>query len=184
MANVEGKRDRVVNRKGLLVTGILSLCIVFGAVQYAVPVYGSEDSLPAEATVTSPSAESYGASVAASSRVFLPQHAPGEPDGRGAWMLRRGWIDIELEDTVTGCTNISIWTVKRDWRSPSFKVYVSADGSTWTYIGGCKCTSTGYTRYDFSGIFGDVRYIKVRRNGSGRWSVMLLDAVRAKGGDA
>ena len=173
-----------MNRKVLTIVGVLLLCVVFTTVQYAAPVYGDEDSLPADVTVTSPSAESYGASVAASSRVFLPQHAPGEPDGRGAWMLRRGWIDIELGDMVTGCNDISIWAAKGGWGFPSFNVHVSTDGSTWTYIGSGKCTSGNYAHYDFSGDFGDVRYIKVKRNGSGRWSVMLLDAVWAKGGDA
>jgi len=149
-----------------------------------VPTYAADDSIDVTVTVTSPSPESYGVSVAVSSRVFLPWRALGEPDGSGAWMFQKGWIAIELEGTVTDGNNISIWVAKRGWKSPVFKVYASVDGSTWKHIGGGKCTTTGYTRYDFSGAFGDVKHIKVERNGSGRWSFMLIDAVRAKGGDA
>ena len=171
------EKGGVVNKKFLFIVGVLLLCVAFAVVEYALPAYGSEESLTATATVTSPSAESYGASVAASSQVFLPWHALGKPDGWGAWMLRRGWVDIELEDVVTDCNEVSIWARRAGWGFPRFDVYVSADGSSWIDVGSGSCTSKGYTRYDFSGDFGDVEYVKVRRNGSGRWSMMMLDAV-------
>jgi hypothetical protein len=174
----EGK-SRLMNKKILIIAGTLSLCVVFAAVQYAAPVYG-DDSLPAEVTIVSPSAESYGARVIVSSQVFLRWFALGEPDVEGARMLRKGWVDIELEDRVTDCSEVSIWARKAGWGVASFTVYISADGNTWTHIGGGKCTSTSYSQYDFSGDFGDVKYIKVKRNGWGRWSVMMLDAVMAE----
>jgi len=173
-----------IGKKFLDIISILLLCVIFAAGQHAVPTYAADEPIDVTVTVTSSSPESYGESVAASSRVFLSWRALGEPDSQGAWMLQRGWISIKLEGTVANCSGISIWAARRGWRSLSFKVYASADGSAWKHIGGGKCTSRSYTRYDFSGAFGDVKYIKVKRNGSGRWSFMLLDAVWAKGGDA
>ena len=171
------EKSRLMNRKVLTIAGVLLLCVVFTVVNYAAPVYGDEDSLPAEVTVTSPAAGSYGVEVVGSSRVLLPRRALSEPDGRGAWMLCRGWIDVELEDMVTDCSEVSIWAAKRGRRSLRFNVYVSADDSAWIHIGSGKCTSRSYARYDFSGDFGEVKYIKVKRNGLDRWSVMVLDAV-------
>lgn len=171
-----------MNKKWPLVAGILLLCVICGAMQYTAPAYSSDDSSD-EVTVTAtvgPS-ESYGARVVASSRwVFLPWRALGEPNGRGAWMFHRGWISIELENMVTDCSTISIWSAKRGRGAPYSSVYISSDGSTWTHIGGGKCTSTSYTRYDFSGAFGDVKYVKVKRNWVAPRSVLLLDAVMAK----
>ena len=179
-------REKVyrLSKQTLFVVCILLLCVIFAAGQYAVPTYASDEPIDVTVTVTSSSPESYGVSVVDSSRVFLPWRALGEPDGSGAWMFQKGWIAIELEGMVTDGSNISIWAAKRGWKSPAFKVYASADGSTWKHIGGGKCTSGSYTRFDFSGAFGDVKYIKVKRNGPGRWSFILLDAVWAKGGDA
>ena len=52
------------------------------------------------------------------------------------------------------------------------------------YIGDGEGKSKNYERYDFSGAFGDVKYIRIERNLLWSWSIMLLDAVYAKGGDA
>ena len=173
-----------MTKKSVFVIASLLLCIVFAAVHYAVPAYGSDESLlTASVTVTPPVSESYGTRVSASSWVFLRRLTLGEPDSGGAWMLRRGriggGIGIELEDMVADCSKVSIWAAKRGRRAPSFKVYVSADGSHWTYIGSGKCTSTGYTRYDFSGDFGEVKYVGVKRDNK-RFAVILLDAVMAE----
>ena len=177
------KKTGRISKKSLAIVGILLSCVIFAAGQYAVPLYASDDAIDATVEVTSLSEESYGTGVMASSRIWLPQRALGEPDGSGAWMFQKGWIAIELEGTIaTG--KVSIWIAKRGWKSPAFKMYASADGSTWKHIGSGKCTTTSYTQYDFSGAFGEVNYIKVERNSSGRWSIILLDAVRAKGGDA
>ena len=167
-----------MTKSHVLIGGALLFCFVLGVVQNAAPVHGDEESITAGVTVRAPVAESYGATIVASSRVLLRWRALGEPDGRGAWMLRGGRISIELEDMVTDCSDVSIWAAKRGWRSPRFTVYVSADGSNWTYIGGARCTSRRYVRYDFGGDFGEVKYIGVRR--AGQWSVLLLDAAWAK----
>lgn len=175
----------MVSKKALSLVVVLLLCVALVAEQYAVPVWAEDESLlDATVTVTSSSPESYGASVAASSGVFLQGSALGQPDSWGAWMHRRGWISIELEDTVMDCSHVSLWLAKIGRRDPGFKVYISTDGSNWTYIGNDRCTTGSYTQYDFSGDFNEVKYIKIKRNGSGRWSWLLIDAVRAKGGDA
>jgi len=179
----KGKVGRI-GKNSLDIISILLLGVILVVGQHAVPIYAADEPIDVTVTVTSTSPESYGKNVLASSRVFLSRWALGEPDSRGAWMLWRGWVSIELEDVITDCGDISIWTAKRGWKSSVFKVYASVDGSNWKHIGGGKCTTRSYTRYDFSGAFGDVKYIKVQRNASGRWSTILLDAVRAKGGDA
>ena len=176
------KGSRMVSKKALFTADILLLCIVFSMVQHVVPGYASEASITTSVTVTS-LVESYGASVAGSFGVSSSDATLGEPDGSGAAMSRGSWLSIKLEDTITDCSDISIWVARGGRKSSRFKVYTSADGSTWKRIGGGKCTSGSYTRYDFSGAFGDVMYIKVSYDGS-RSAKMLLDAVLAKGGDA
>jgi len=178
---------RKTNRSGekfLFIISLWLLCVTLAAGQYAGLVYADDDAIDATVTVTSTSEESYGVGVVASSRVLLSRRALGEPDSRGALMFAKGWVSIELEGTVTDCSQVSIWLAKRGKGSPRFKVYTSSDGSSWTYIGGGKCTSQRYSRYDLGGDFGDVQYIKVKCNQSWRWSAISLDAVYAKGGDA
>ena len=172
-----------MNKEALFVASILSFCLVFVLALDVVPVCGDGE-LPLEATVTvvEPCEESYGESITGSSGVFLPWYALDVPDNEGAWMFRHGWVSIRLEGLVTNCSDISIWAAKRGWRSPYFKVYASSDGGNWIYVGSGSCTSKEYTRYDFGGSFGDVEYIKVKLGS--RWSIMLLDAVWAKGGDS
>ncbi len=181
MTSVKENNGRTMNRKPILIAGILLLSIVCIAVQYALPVYGSntESSLGASVNVVPPFTESYGGSIAASHRCIFARAALGEPDGRGAVMFRGGWVSIELEHALTGCSGISTWAAKLGWGAPSFIVYVSADGSTWVEIGGVSCASRSYTRNDFDGDFGDVRYIGVKRYGP-RWSLLLIDAVWAR----
>lgn len=173
------------SKKSIFIGGILLLCVILAQVQYAVLVYADKGPIDVTVTVTSPPiAESYGASIAASSGVVLPGRALGEPDGKGALMFRRSWVSIELEGTVKDCSDISVWVAKRGWRSHEFKLYASSDGSTWIYVGSGTSTSGRYTRYDFAGTFGEVKYIKFERDKWWRWSIMSLDAVWAKGGDA
>ena len=168
----------MISKKALFIADILLLCVIFSMVQHAVPGYASETFITASVTVT-PLVESYGASVAGSFGVSSSDAALGEPDGSGATMRRGGWLSIELRGMLTGCTDISIWAAKGGGKFPGFNVYVSADGSSWTQVGSGKCTSRSYTRYDFSGAFGDVQYIKVSHDGS-RSAKMLLDAVLAR----
>ncbi|MBE9513771.1 MAG: hypothetical protein KAX25_05175 [Dehalococcoidia bacterium] len=179
------EKGRLVNKKALAVASILSLCLVSILAPDAVVVCGDGE-LPLDATVAvvEPGMGSYGESVVGSHRVVLPQHALDEPDSRGAWVFRRGWISLELEDVVTDCNRVGLWVRKIGWGFPAFRVYVSADGAVWTHVGSGTCRSRSYMQYDFNAAFGDVEYVKVERRGSGRWVALLLDAVWAKGGDA
>ena len=176
----DGKQGKYL----ILMIGMLLVCVFLIAGQPAVPVSAEEGDVDAEVTVTTTSGESYGADVIDSYRVFLSWWSLGVPDNRGAWILYKGWTIIKLESTVTDCEKISIWVAKWGRWSPLFKVYVSSDGSSWQHIGNSKSRSADYTRYDFTGSFQDVKYVKVERTGSGRWSPFFLDAVYAKGGGA
>ncbi len=169
-----------VNFKKSLTTvlfGLLVLLLLYGTPAIAddeTTTEGVVEVLPGEAG-------SYGASVIESQRTLFPSSALGEPDGRGAFIFWNGWISMELEGSVLNAHTISIWAANRGWWPSNMKIYVSADGSEWMQVGE-KVVSAGFLRYDFSGSFGDVRYIKVSRSG-GRWSFLRLDAVCAKGGD-
>ena len=124
--------------------------------------------------------ESYGESVDGWYRVCRRNKALHEPDNRGATILRNGWISIEFEKTIFACTKISLVAKARrgcliDY--PEFEIYVSADGSNWIYAGEDRCNKM-YQPYEFTGDFGDVRYIKVKRN---IWGTMMrLDSVYAE----
>ena len=166
-------------RKSLttVLIGLLVLLLVSG-----MPVMADdESSTDAQVEVLPGEAGSYGASVIESRRTLFPSLALGEPDGWGAFILRNGWISMELKDSVLNARTISIWAANSGWRPSNMKIYVSSDGSEWMQ-GGEKVVSADFFRYDFTGSFGDVRYIKVSRSG-GRWSFLRLDAVCAKGGD-
>ena len=180
----KNKPDRL-DKRFIFIVSICLLCTILFTIQYmSSTATGDETSVDAEVTVTSNVNQSYGDSVFASSRVLLAERALGEPDNLGSYMFMQGWKSLELEGTVADCSNVSIWLSKRGWQSSRFKVYISSDGSNWAYIGGGTCKSSGYIRYDFNGVFGGVKYIKVERDQNWSWSMILLDAVWAKGGDA
>jgi len=167
-------------RKSLttVLIGLLVLLLVSG-----MPVMADdESSTDAQVEVLPGEAGSYGISVIESRRTLFPSSALGEPDGRGAFILWKGWISMELEDSVLNAHTISIWAANSGCGASHMNIYVSADGSTWTQVDKEKVVSADFLRYDFSGSFGDVRYIKVSRSGR-RWSFLRLDAVCAKGGD-
>jgi hypothetical protein len=172
------------SKKPVLVVITLLAGALLMAGQHIAPVAAEESDVGADVTVTEVVAESYGASIADSSRVIRSSRALEEPDNDGAMMLVRGWASIELDGIVKDCQLISVWLAKRGWRSAKFSVYASTDGNNWTHIGDGECTSKDYERHDFSGAFGNVRCIKIERNLWWAWSIMLLDAVYAKGGDA
>jgi len=178
------KKAGEIDKKSNVIVNLLLICVVSAMALYTVPVYADEGSVDSEVTVVSPAMDSYGHHVAASSGVFLSWQAIGEPDLYSSWILSRGWISLALESTITDCRSISIWLAKSSWGSARFNVYASPDGSNWTYVGDGSCTSGSYARHDFSGTYGEVRYVRVERGGSWSWSILLLDAVYAKGGDA
>jgi hypothetical protein len=171
-------------KKLVLVVIMLLAGALLMAGQHMAPVAAEESDVGAEVTVTEIVPESYGASIADSSRVIRSSRALEEPDSKGALMLVRGWASIELDGMVKDCHLISVWLARRGWRSAKFSVYASTDGNNWTHIGDGECTSKDYERHDFNGAFGNVRYIKIERNLWWAWSIMLLDAVYAEGGDA
>ena len=121
--------------------------------------------------------ESYGDRVKASKRVKNPDFALNEPDEKGAKIKRNGKIKIELNGTIKDCDTVSIWA---SGKKTKFKVFVSEDGTNWTKIGSKKCRSNHFEQYDFTGDFGDVRYVKYKRIDNGRVKPkMFLDAVYA-----
>ena len=123
--------------------------------------------------------ESYGERVNKSYRVSYPDRALHEPDNVGAVIRKKGKIGMELNGTVKDCKNVSVWVAAR--RRSKFNVYVSEDGTNWTKIGSGICKSKQYRQYDYTGEFGDVKYIGyTRTDRGGRRSIMLLDAVHAE----
>ena len=132
-------------------------------------------------TVVSLSVESYGESVYHKRNVRLAWRALDEPNRRGAILFRNARIAIELEETVPGCKNVSVWVRKPGVRKVKFDVYVSSDGTDWTKIGSETCKFRWWKRYDFNGDFGDVQYIAIKKPGTWRKPrIMGLDAVYAK----
>ncbi len=131
--------------------------------------------------VTVLSVESYGESVYYKKNVRLAWRALDEPDNKGAILTRKARIAIELEETIPGCKNVSVWVRKLGVRKVKFDVYVSSDGTDWTKIGSETCKFGWWKRYDFSGEFGDVQYIAIKKQGTW-WKprIMGLDAVYAK----
>jgi hypothetical protein len=101
-------------------------------------------------TVVSSSVESYGESVYAKKNVLLAWRALGEPNCRGAVLLRKAKIAIELEETIPECKNVSVWVRKLGFWPVQFDVYVSSDGTDWTKIGRETCIFPRWKQYDFS----------------------------------
>ena len=125
--------------------------------------------------------QSYGGSVYSSKNVILRWNALGEPDDFGAIFFRNAKIAIELEETVPASKNVSIRVRKVAVHPTSFDVMVSSDAVNWVTIGSGTCDSRMWTEYDFSGDFGDVKYIGIRK--PGKWwrpRIMALDAVYAE----
>ncbi len=160
-------------------------CLVFVAAALLVfcpaqmtrePVAADEGGINADVTVVTDGC-SYGGSILSSSRVLLAWRAVGEPDGRGAWLLRKGEIVIELEQPVSGLSSVSVWA-GRLGRGGAARLYVyaSPDGDNWTYLGRLKLTSAEYAEHRLDGDLGEAAYLKLR-SGSSRWSIVLVDAV-------
>ena len=132
-------------------------------------------------TVVSSSVESYGESVYRKKNVRLAWRALGEQDNSGAVLLRKARIAIELEEVVPGCKDVSVLVRKLGFWPASFDIYVSSDGNSWEKIGSENCIFPQWMQYDFSGEFGDVQYIKIKKPGTWRKpKFMGLDAVYAK----
>lgn len=165
---------------------IITILLIEAVLLLALPITpvnaDDEASTDAEVEVVPAGGMSYGAKVVDSHSTLLPVQALGEPDSQGAVILLNGWISLELKDNVSNTTTISVWAANGGWQSSNMKVYVSADGKKWKQAGREKVESGDFQRYDFTGSFGNVKYIKVERSG-GLLSWLRLDAVGAKGGD-
>ena len=159
--------------------GLLVLLLFSG-----IPVWADDESTTdAQVEVLPEETGSYGASVLGSKLTLFPSSALGRPDDGGALIFWKGWISIKLEDTEVDAHKVSVWADNSGYWNffMNISVYVSADGVKWKKIGE-KNVYGDFLRYDFIGSFGNVRYIKVSRNG-GPWSILRLDAVYAEGGD-
>jgi hypothetical protein len=162
----------------VILAGLLVLLLISG-----VPVKADDETgVEAGVEVLPGGGISYGARLSGLQGAMFPRWALGEPDGWGAFIFRNGWVSIELEYSVTSADTISIWAANRGWWPSNLKIYVSANGKQWKQVANEKVTSSAFRRYDFTGSFGSVKYIKVCRNGW-PWSWLCLDAVGAKGGD-
>jgi hypothetical protein len=169
-----------VNTKQILTTifvGLLVVLLISGA-----PVKAEDGTdVDVEVEVLPAGGTNYAAKVVGSRSILLPRLALGEPDGWSAFVFRNGWILLELKSSVSDVETISVWAANRGWHSSNMRIYVSADGKKWKPAGNEKVKSADFLKYDFTGSFGDVKYIKVDRSG-GPWSWLRLDAVGAKEG--
>ena len=159
-------------------------CLVFVAAALLVfcparmtrgPVAADESGMDVAVTVVTDGC-SYGSSIVSSSRVLLAWRAIGEPDGRGAWLLRRGEIVIELEQPVSDLSSVSVWAARLGHGAARLYVYASPDGEHWTYLGRLKLKSAEYAEHRLDGDLGEAAYLKLR-SGSSRWSIVRVDAV-------
>lgn len=132
----------------------------------SVKVSSNEILLTASVTVKAPMTESYASMVVKSSKVTNPGNAAGAPDLTMATMRFAGSMELELDANVPVCSTVSLW-VSADSLPHTLEVYTSQNGKKWIYAGACSLTQTAYSRYDISGQFGDVRYVKVAwKNGN------------------
>ena len=165
-----------------IVIGIITVLMVISPV-FGIPVIADDEtSVEAEVEVLPVSNISYGVKVIESPNTFFPYWSLGEPDDWGSLIFRNGWLSIELEDTIRDTETISIWAANSGWQSSKIRIYVSSDGHKWKPVGVERVAAHEFTKYEFPGSFGEVRYIRINRSGS-HWSFIFLDSVCAKGGD-
>jgi hypothetical protein len=170
-----------VSRRKMVAAGLVGLMVFLMLPGWPV-MAADETDVEAEVEVLPGGGISYGARVTGFRHTLFPRLALGEPDNWRAFIFRNGWISIRLKDDVNDASMVSIWAANRGWHYSNIRVYVSADGKKWKRVGNEKVTSADFLRYDFTGSFGNVRYVRVNRSGW-PWSFLQLDAVGAKGGD-
>jgi hypothetical protein len=170
------------NRQAMVILLFLLACLSAGAlIPCGLISAEDESSVDASVTVNESIEVSYGARVIAFSDIFWPRLALGKPDRLGAFVYRDSWIEIKLEKTIAGCVSISIWAANIGWQKSQFTVYTSDTGKKWGKAGTINVTGA-VRQYNLTGNFGNVSYLKLNRNNS-RWSIGIIDAVGAKGGD-
>jgi hypothetical protein len=170
------------NKLAVVILLFLLACLSAGAlIPCGLISAEDESSVDASVTVNESIEVSYGARIIAFSDVFWPRLALGKPDRLGAFVYRDGWMEIKLVKTTADCTAISIWAANIGWQKSQFTVYTSDTGKKWGKAGTINASGTVH-QYNLTGNFGNVGYLKLNRNGS-RWSIGIIDAVGAKGGD-
>ncbi len=149
----------------------------------ATPVLAEDDetSVTAQVEVVETEDMSYGDRVANSWNTWWPAWALGKPDGWGAMVLFNGWVSTKIKDEVIGADTVVVRAANRGWWPSNLKVWVSADGRRWKPAGNTRVIGGDYQNYEFTGSFGNVKYIKIERNG-GPWTWLSLDAAGVKGG--
>lgn len=145
-------------------------------------VSADEAGVRADVEVNDGSSEACGEDVINWRNAVLPRLALGEPDRFGTLLYRNGWLEIQLDREIEDCTELTVWVGNLGWRDSRLKVYTSDDGRKWCYAAQITLDESSVTEYCINGNYGDVRYMKISRTGS-RWSIGVLDAVMAKGGD-
>jgi hypothetical protein len=172
----------LVNVKMIIAVFIAGLMLVIPL--FAAPVRADDDetSMEAQVEVVSGTVCSYGNRITGMRNTFFPFWALGEPDWRAAYIYRNGWMNIELKDMVKDADKVSIWAAGGRWPHSRIRIYVSKNGRHWKLISNMKVAHPGIIKYDTTGNFGDVKYIRVWQSG-GRWSFIRLDAVYAEGGE-
>ena len=160
------------------------LCLLLIATQPALwAIADDETSTNAEVTVVEEANESYGMQVISSRNVWAPGRALGKPDNYGAIFYRNSQMTIRLENRVQDCTTLNIWAVNIWWGYSRLSIYYSADGTEWSYAGTIRPSGYIPSLYSLSGDYGEVEYMRIKRNGF-QWSFGIVDAVCAKGGGA
>jgi hypothetical protein len=171
------------NRLAVVILLFLLACLSAGAlIPCGLISAEDESSVDASVTVNESIEVSYGASVIAFNDVLWPRLALGKPDHLGTFVYRNGWMEIKLEKTIAGCVSINIWAANLGWQKSQFTIYISDTGKKWGKAGTINVNRSVLNQYNLTGNFGNVGYLKLNRNGS-RWSIGIIDAVGAKGGD-
>jgi hypothetical protein len=172
------KKAKVKNVIVVLVAGLLVSVLMPSAPLIA---DDNETSVTAEVEVLEGSGFSYGAVLIGFWNTWWSSWSLGKPDGRAATVMFNGWINIKLKDSVTDARMISIRAANHGWWPSDMKVSVSADGHQWKSVGNAMVKKNDFQSYEFTGSFGNVKFIKIERRGT-PFSWLVLDAAGAKGG--
>lgn len=165
-----------------LLAVLLLTLVVAVALANAPDASGVEGTLEASVTVIGPEQYAYASSVRDSKLCLRAEAATGAPDGGSAILVHNGEINLVFGQPVVACTRLKIWVTSIGWGPAHYRVYVSADGKHWQEVGHLALDDQSEPGV-FQGEFGTVNFVRVVRGG---WALgaLLVDAIRAEGGDA